>query len=216
MNPEQRYKQIMKKSISSARKTKQEQKSKQNKQEQKSKQNKQENNYSNYVLTKEECDFLRNYCKKHSIKKVLEFGPGTSTRSLLDGDVKIVYSLEYNQDWFNIFKNEIKDDRVKLFHYDNKPYLSIEEIDEIYDFDLAFVDSPTGGFYKYYSRINSVLYSSYRTNKIAIHDANRKGEENTIKFMYDMGWRKSASFKRLIVLEKDNSKMKLLPRNERN
>ncbi|MFX1295908.1 MAG: hypothetical protein ACFFD2_13790 [Promethearchaeota archaeon] len=136
-------------------------------------------------ISSDDYAFLYKFCQKHKIKKILEFGPGTSTYCFLKfKNVKLI-SYEYNQEWLKNAQEKFKNyPNIKICKFENKENLDID-IKET--FDLAFIDSPLGS--PSMSRLNTCLWASQQTNLIILHDARRKGEQETINYFETFGWK---------------------------
>jgi hypothetical protein len=169
--------------------------------------------FSDYSVNHKEYDYLVAIIRKLGIINILEFGPGVSTFAFLENNCKI-WSLEYNDEWLEKFSGIVKSPAVKMYKFDNKPYISVGKVDNM-SFDLGFIDSPTGGCFINYCRLSSALYASYRCKYIIIHDADRKGEKNTISVLREMGWKTIEAKHRLHVLKKTNGILPIVPRKDR-
>ncbi len=169
--------------------------------------------FSDYSVNPKEYDYLVSTAKKLDVSRILEFGPGVSTFAFLENKCKI-WSLEYNQEWLDKFREMVDNPNVKMQKFVNKPYISVDKIDDM-SFDLGFVDSPTGGCFVSYCRLSSALYASYRCKYIIIHDADRKGEKNTISVLREMGWKTVEAKHRLHVLKRTNNVLPIVPRKDR-
>ncbi len=146
--------------------------------------------FNSFSISPEEYQWLRGFVRENGIRKVLEFGPGTSTWAFLEAGCQIV-SLEYQDKWYRHYRREFAEHpQVTILRYDNDPELQIPELDDC-KFDLAFVDSPVGKLgvlYKRFARINSCEYVASRTDTWILHDARREGERNTLSVFEDKGW----------------------------
>jgi predicted O-methyltransferase YrrM len=173
--------------------------------------------FSSYSLSPAEYDFLAEDASRRSIKTVLEFGPGISTFAFLSAKVTEIISLEYNKDWVDTYTKTFKENKnVTVVHFENTPYLDIK-IANKRKFDAAFIDSPTGGMYRKFSRINSMLYASARSDLLYMHDADRGAEQRTIAVLQELGWDEVAygPKRKIVVLKKKNTIYKVLPRHMR-
>lgn len=79
-------------------------------------------------------------------KRVLEFGPGSSTLALIEGGAARVDTCEDNPDWAQVYEERLQGkfpDVVRLHRFTMTDPLSIPAIDgQVYD--LALIDGPLG------------------------------------------------------------------------
>ncbi len=135
-------------------------------------------------ITKEDFNFLYNFCLKNDIKKILEFGPGESTYCFLKLKNVEILSYEYEESWLKIARKQFgRYPNVKLFKYENEETI---EIDIEGRFDLGFIDSPLGT--RSLSRLNTCLCASKYSNTLILHDSKRRGEKETILYFKKLGW----------------------------
>lgn len=74
-------------------------------------------------------------------KRVLEFGPGSSTFALIEGGAEHVTSCEDDRHWLDIYSGQFVKHPVTLAHYTwADPLLDIPLLEG--RFDLAFIDGP--------------------------------------------------------------------------
>lgn len=79
-------------------------------------------------------------------RRVLEFGPGNSTRALIEGGAEQIDACEDNPIWFNVYQERLGakfPGRVRFVPYTWAPTLSIPDIDDE-RYDLALIDGPFG------------------------------------------------------------------------
>jgi len=168
-----------------------------------------------YSLTKSEHDLLAEDARKLHLRKILEFGPGVSTLAFIQAGANTITSLEYNPEWVAKYADKFSIYRqVRVLLFENTPHISVPETDDE-RYDACFVDSPTGGMFKKFSRINAALYAAAHTNRIYLHDVDRPAEQRTIAVLEDLGWSMMASFGRIARLHFARPVYKVLPRNER-
>lgn len=162
--------------------------------------------FGGFGITKNDYYELVRFARENNVKTVLEFGPGASTWAFLETDSN-VWSIEYEPKFAEIAKDTFKEfDEVRVFHI--RMNHSIETPEEIKGrkFDLCLVDSPFGGYYKYFARLNSCIYAMEVTDTILVHDSKRKKDQMTLRFLEDSGWR-------LRFLNRRKSKLVVAERN---
>lgn len=173
--------------------------------------------FSSYSLSQAEYKFLAADAMARNLRTILEFGPGVSTFAFLNAGASKILSLEYNQEWVHKYIKVFETQpNVNVHHYKNTAYLNIKEAND-QKFDAAFIDSPTGGMYRKFSRINSALYASARTEILYIHDAERPAEQRTVAVLQELGWSQVASgpHNKIAVLKKKKLEYTVLPRHAR-
>ena len=116
------------------------------------------------ALTERDWLFICDAIKKFNVETVLEFGGGLSTLLLSDINLKKVVTYEDKQGWI---------DKIKKL----KPACDIrfwdgKQIQNPENYDLAFVDGPSGGG----SREFSTKIASETCKIVVIHDAGREKE----------------------------------------
>ena len=78
-------------------------------------------------------------CNQFRIEKALEFGPGKSTRMLLELTNAKIRSIETSKEWYERYKSSFDPMRVKYLHQAaEQPIATL--IDGDADFDLVFID----------------------------------------------------------------------------
>ena len=83
--------------------------------------------------------YLQKVCEHFGPKRVLEFGPGKSTRIFLAHSEATIVSIENSREWYDKYKAEFTDQRVRLIH--KPPGWDLEELREIGgQFDCILVD----------------------------------------------------------------------------
>lgn len=81
-----------------------------------------------------------------SARTVLEFGPGSSTLSLLEGGASKIDCCEDDPDWFSVYVERLQQrfpHRVTMHSYVWSDPLNVPVVDER-RYDLALVDGPFG------------------------------------------------------------------------
>lgn len=136
-------------------------------------------------------------------KSVLEFGPGISTCAFIEAGVEEIVCCESQDGWLKHYENWIKNNshiinsKITLLPFDDCVYpLSIPSIDHL-KFDMAFVDSPRGHkgqFHKFKgyescSRFATTMYAIQHSDHVFLHDVNRDGEKETLKFIEKLGYK---------------------------
>lgn len=120
---------------------------------------------------------------KHSIgkKRILEFGPGTSTYAFIEAGCMDIHTCEYAEKWLQITDSRFrKFPQVKIHAFQNVPEIVIHDL--YGRFDLAFVDSPKG-IKDGPSRLNTLRFAFERTDQVILHDANRVHEQQSIEII---------------------------------
>lgn len=147
--------------------------------------------FNPYSIDKQDFDEIVKLIKSNNIKTVLEFGPGASTYAFLKAGCKKIWSLENEDKWYNICRDMFKDmNKVEVIQFNNRSVLDIPEVNGLM-FDLILVDGPRGAYFKRYSRINSALYATTRTNNILFHDSKRDPENKAVQVLEEIGWDRS-------------------------
>ncbi len=130
-------------------------------------------------------EFLYDFCEKNNISRILEFGPGASTRAFLKLKEIEICSYEFNPKWLKFAQQEFASyPNLTISKFDDQDEI---EIDAEGSFDLCFIDSPVGK--PSLSRLNTCLCASKYSNLIILHDSKRKGERETIQYMQTLGWK---------------------------
>lgn len=138
---------------------------------------------------------LVEFVRQAGVKQVLEFGPGATTWAFLEAGCD-VWSLEFGEKYLAAAAEAFKDqDKVKLIKVDLKHELQVPEI-EGRRFDVCLVDSPYGRYYRHFSRLNSSIFAMRVSDTILMHDARRKKERLTLKFIEDSGWKVEPLYRR--------------------
>lgn len=84
--------------------------------------------------------------REHKPARVLEFGPGSSTLSLIEGGASHIDTCEDDLDWAAVYRTRLEEkypDIVHLHRYKWADPLVIRAIDE-QRYDLALIDGPLG------------------------------------------------------------------------
>ncbi len=135
-------------------------------------------------IASDDCEFLYNFCKKEKIKTILEFGPGSSTSCFLKlKDIKLV-GFENDEEWLKVAREKFKEySNVSFFKFRNEKDI---ELNVQGNFDLSFVDSSLGNPASF--RLDTCLYAMKYTKVIILHDSKRRGEQETIEHLRNLGW----------------------------
>lgn len=136
-----------------------------------------------WAILPEDYLYLARLCRKHSFTRVVEFGPGDSTRAFLDAGCEVV-SYEHDIGWLHrsveMFKGE---DGLELIHCpegtvpDALPFAP----------DMVFVDGPPFREGQEMSRLQPCEWALDVCGCFLLHDANRHGELATLKEMERRG-----------------------------
>lgn len=116
---------------------------------------------------------LKVLCREFQFKKVLEFGPGTSTKIVLENTDATILSIEAKPQWYEKYASTNSNPRVDLRLLSDFSMLC-DEIKET-DFNLIFVD---GG-----DRVDALHFARTRIAEggiVYIHDAHREDYESGI------------------------------------
>ena len=131
---------------------------------------------------------LVKYVKDNRIGMLYEFGSGVSTQRLAEAGVSVV-SFETHKPYADAVREYFKELRLD-------PMPTISSYEESSDFmsslkhlakaRLCFVDGPRGT--KQMSRINSLKAAAILADTILLHDAQRRGERQSLEYMKGQGW----------------------------
>lgn len=99
-------------------------------------------------------------------RRVLEFGPGSSTLALIEGGAQEIVTLEDDHEWSGVWARELRQHGVRITPYFHTDPLSIPEVDD-QRFDFGFVDGPRATAL----RGAEIAYAARRCRVIACHDA---------------------------------------------
>lgn len=118
---------------------------------------------------------LTRLCEARPPKRVLEFGPGTSTRVILEHSAATIVSIEESREWYERYAAEFPPERVRVLH--KTPPWDLAELDALGGpFDLIFVD---GG-----DRVAEMKHSPRLLaagGLVYLHDAHRDNYEPGIR-----------------------------------
>lgn len=135
----------------------------------------------------------------------LEFGPGLSTLALIEAGVKHILTLEHDPEWHRKAVEEFKPYRgVHVARYENvAPVALCEALEGHPQFDLAFVDSPSGVYFDHpdkskagrvvfpgqedCSRLNTCLAALRHSPILYLHDWFRANERATLGRLAALG-----------------------------
>lgn len=123
-------------------------------------------------------------------KRVLEFGPGISTLALIEAGVEVIDSYEYDSTFLASAQERFQaypQVTVRRF-YNASLCVVLDPPPDARRYALAFVDSPIGEGprrrllpgQEELSRYNTVMYALSKAPVVALHDAKRDGEQNTL------------------------------------
>jgi hypothetical protein len=122
----------------------------------------------------------------HEVNTVLEFGPGESTRLFKKYGAYLIDTLEDNETYFDLLVDEFSDAiETTVFKYTPTREGRVFGLQESYD--MAFVDGPVGT--PFMSRISTVLFALQKSGLVLLHDSDRLGERQTLKYLEDHGHR---------------------------
>lgn len=135
-------------------------------------------------------------------KSALEFGPGISTLALIEAGVPDIVTLEHDPEWLGKAVEALKAyPQCRVLGYDNvAPEALCEALNGHPQFDLAFVDSPSGvegiankgqrarlAGQEDCSRLNTCLAALRHSKIIYLHDWFRANERATLGRLGAMG-----------------------------
>jgi hypothetical protein len=127
--------------------------------------------------------FLARLCRKHSIKRVAEFGPGDSTLAFLDAGCRVV-SYEHDAGWLQRSVERFAgEDAVEVVHCPEGTVpdrMSFEP-------EIVFVDGPPFREGQEMSRLQPCEWALERCGCFLLHDAKRPGEQATLAEMERRG-----------------------------
>lgn len=75
-------------------------------------------------------------------RRVLEFGPGSSTLALIEGGAEIVYSCEDDRKWLDTYCGRFVKHPVALYDYVWSDPLVVPGLKDYPKFDMSFIDGP--------------------------------------------------------------------------
>ncbi|HUU03409.1 MAG TPA: hypothetical protein VM425_18385 [Myxococcota bacterium] len=152
-------------------------------------------NLGGFAIDRRDYLELVEFIRQEGAKKVLEFGPGATTWAFLEAGCD-VWSLEFGEEYLAKATEAFREhDKVKFFKVELKHDLVVPEI-EGQNFDICLVDSPYGRYYRHFSRLNSSIFAMRVCDTILMHDARRKKERLTLKFIEDSGWKVEPLYRR--------------------
>jgi hypothetical protein len=120
-------------------------------------------------------------------RTVLEFGPGTSTLSLIEGGAERIDACEDDPHWFAVYCERLEDvypERVRLLPYNWTARLQINRAADRYD--LALIDGP-----RVVSRRFAVLhYCLARCDRVLIplEEWDAEGDNGLRRAVCSAGW----------------------------
>jgi hypothetical protein len=134
-------------------------------------------------------------------KRVFEFGPGASTLAMIEVGVGAIVSAECNREWRVKAEDRLREfidtGRVEIIGFTNSCPVEFDA-PIVGEFDLAFVDSPVGiearsairhRGQENCSRFNTVVAALELAPVVLIHDAKRRGEQETLRRVGALGHR---------------------------
>jgi hypothetical protein len=132
-----------------------------------------------------------------SVDSVLEFGPGESTKALIEAGVREIVTVEHNDKWFEVARRTLKAHKnITLLRYHDAPVVEMPEIQGRL-FDLAIVDSPPGAGNRSrivhpgqegLSRFNTLKFACEHAKIVMLHDADRPDDVASIERL-GFAWR---------------------------
>lgn len=128
---------------------------------------------------------LGDLVREFNIKRLLEFGPGASTRIFLRAGVESITSCEHDPAWMGRARAlYAADPRVRFWSYSNTDPVVVSGLPAELTFDAALVDSPQGYRPEHLrdgmARINTLRYALQRAPVVFLHDAKRDGEQRSL------------------------------------
>ena len=151
-------------------------------------------NFGNGSLRENEWNMILDIIHKYDIKSVLEIGSGFST-ICFEQNVDFIDSYESNINFYNFLDKKINKIKTNLISYS---YPNFSKNNKKYDFCL--IDGPGNN---YNGRKNSMLFAVDKSNKICIHDYNRKAEHiSFLECFPENTWKKVGVVGSLIFIQK--------------
>jgi hypothetical protein len=128
-------------------------------------------------------EFLVKFCREFGIRNVVEFGPGSSTRALLDAGCR-VNSHEHDIGWLRQSTEQFQHETmVEVVHC---PEGTLPEAPPFVP-DLVFVDGPPFREGQEFSRLGPCGWALETCGCFLLHDAKRRGELATLDQMERQG-----------------------------
>lgn len=139
------------------------------------------------AISQKEYEIIKDIIKKHNIKTVLEFGPGTSTQIFIEENCDIL-SIENNVDYINLYRKKFMlHKNLEIIFNDQNNIIVIKNQLKNKKFDLCFVDGPRADRdqYKMFNRIDSYILAKDYGKYILCHDSKRKKDRNSINLVFN-------------------------------
>ena len=124
--------------------------------------------WGEFAISQRDWHFMRDIIKENDIEKILEFGSGLS--SLLMSELAEVTSYEMDATVMENVSDRINGNRLNLQHWNGV------DIDDVEEYDLAFVDGPLGKINGGPGRQHSIRLASMLAKRVIVHDAGRRDE----------------------------------------
>lgn len=132
---------------------------------------------------------LVKYLKDNKVTLVYEFGAGVSTQRMSEAGI-IVRSFETHAEYAGLvneyFKSLELNPMPTVSHYVEGPEF-MQKVKELPQARVCFVDGPRGT--KELSRIHSLEAAALLADTILLHDAQRRGERQSLNRMRTLGWK---------------------------
>lgn len=110
-------------------------------------------------------DALLSIVERVQPKRVLEFGPGSSTLALVEGGAQVI-TCEDDPTWITAFRKDLAPHAVTMLLYVHREPLTMAAVDG-QRFDLGFIDGPRNTD----TRGVEIRYAAERCDWVAAHDA---------------------------------------------
>lgn len=136
-------------------------------------------------------------------KTALEFGPGATTLALIEAGCERIHTFDHVEKWADHYRREFAAyPQVSVGEYVNLPRVAFVGGEglptPLMGYDIAIVDGPQGdrtrtplAGQESCSRLNTLMIAVERAPLVILHDANRRGETNSLRRLSRMGYQVS-------------------------
>lgn len=139
-------------------------------------------NFPTRMIADDDADALRAIVRDNRISSVLEFGPGASTRVLLEAGADRVTTCENDPHLFRAARLHFcQDSRVAVVHYMLGGDIAVPKLDGK-AFDAAYINAPDG------DRMNTLRCALRACGLVFVQDAKRSDRMSTLGRIADEGF----------------------------